>query len=347
MPAVAALRRRVFRSSDQPDEQALARYMELVLFDNPCADEDLPSLAVEGAGGQLVGFVGRLVRSYRQGPRALRGAVATEVMVDPDLRGRGIGLAMLRAHLDGGQDFTVADRANVGFRRLCERCGGEVAAWHSWYWTVPLRPSRFGAEQLGWRGLVRLSAPFSYAFDALSSRIVPGRFRRRAPIGSLEALEPGLLATLLPRCVGAESVYPVYDGETLTWLFQRLAERCRLRSSSAQCHAVRFEPHGIVGWFIAAVAPGGTWQTVQLAALPEHRELVLAHLIHTAFRGGAVSVEGRCDRFLEDALVRHRLQCMLAEPWVVVHSNDPRVAAAFRRGDVFLSRLEAEWWLAT
>ena len=131
LPAVALLRRRVFQHSEQPSVDALAPYLALVLFDNPWASPELPSLAVEAADGAIVGFMGRIARPYRQGSRSLIGAVATEVMVDPRFRRQGIGSKLMRTYLDGGQDFTIADRANDNYRRLCEACGGEVAQCYS------------------------------------------------------------------------------------------------------------------------------------------------------------------------------------------------------------------------
>jgi len=347
LPAVASLRRRVFRHSEQPTEDALVRYLQLVFFDNPWASEDLPSLAVESARGDVVGFMGRIVRPYLHGQRLLRGAVATEVMIQPELRGRGIGSHLMRTYLDGGQDFTVADRANDGYRRLCEACGGEVAARYSWYWTVPVRPSLFAVAQLGWRGAVRLTAPLTAAFDAVATRIPPGRFRRRQPAGACEQLDPQTIPGLLPGFVGADSIYPFYDPDALRWLLQRLSDGMAHASRTVDLCAVRAEPDGIVGWFIAAKRQDGAFETVQMAARPEYRDLVFAHLLHRAWLCGATAVEGRSDPFFEAVLVRQRLACVLAQPWVVVHAHDARVARAFRSGTLFLSRLEAEWWLAT
>jgi GNAT superfamily N-acetyltransferase len=347
VPSIASLRRRVFCHSEQPDEESLARYLKLVLFGNPWVDPDLPSLAVESAEGGIVGFMGRIVRPYRLGGRALRGAVATEVMIDPALRGRGLGSRLMRTYLGGGQDFTVADRANDGYRRLCEACGGEVTAWYSWYWTVPLRPSRFGIAQLGWRGAGRITSPLTSALDAVATRMAPGRFRKRRPLGVIEELDATAISALLPRCSGAESMYPVYDADALRWLLERLSERLARSYRTVDQSAVRIEPHGVVGWFICADREDGVSDTVQLAAEPEYRDLVFAHLVFRAWQRGAVAVTGRFDPLFTEVMVRERVSCTLAQPWVVVHSQDALVAAAFRAGHVFFSRLEAEWWLAT
>lgn len=347
LPAIASLRRLVFRHTEHPTEDALARYLELVLFDNPWVDEELPSLAIESPQGEIVGFMGRIVRPYVQGGRVLRGAVATEVMVHPASRGRGLGTQLMRTYLGGGQDFTVADRANEGFRRVSEACGGEVAAWYSWYWTAPLRASRYGVAQLGWRGAVRATLPVTSAFDFLAARIVPGRFRRRPPSGRAEEIDPETIPGLVSGCVGSESVYPVYDADALRWLFTRLADRLGHAYARLDRCAVRMEPHGIVGWFIRADRLDGRSETVQMVAQPAFRDLVFSHLLYRAWRSGAVTVEGRNDPFFVSVVVQRRLGFTLAQPWVVFHSSDPRVAAAFRSGNVFLSRLDAEWWLAT
>jgi GNAT superfamily N-acetyltransferase len=347
LPDVAMLRRRVFRHSEHATVDGLAAYLGLVFFDNPWVDTDLPSLAVEAPGGEIVGFMGRVVRPYRQGSRTLRGAVASEVMIDPDFRGRGLGSTLMRVYLYGGQDFTVADRANEGYRRRCMACGGETAAWYSWYWSVPVRPFRYGAGQLGWRGAVRLSRPVTQVADALAGHVFPGRFRIRQPSGSCRPLELEEIPRLLPECVEANSVMPRYDSIALRWLLQRLNGRVGVAFRAVDQCAVTVAPHGTVGWFIGVDGFDGVYETVQMAGIPGFRNLVFAHLVHRGWRRGATAVAGRCDPFLRTVMAEERVRFTLAQPWVVVHAPDPKIGAAFQSGDVFLSRLEAEWWMGT
>jgi GNAT superfamily N-acetyltransferase len=337
----------VFDRSEQPTEEALAQYLELVLFDNPWPDDDLPSLIVESPREGVVGFMGRIVRPYRYGDRILRGAVATEVMIDPRFRGQGVGSRMMRAFLEGGQDFTIADRANEGFRRRCEACGGEVASWYSWYWTAPLRPFRFGIRQVGWRGLTRLTSPLTFALDALATRTVPGPYRHSPLVGRLEVLDPTTIPRLLPSCLDQRGLYPVYGDAAIAWLFRRLEIKLEnLHAATDRC-AIRVEPHGVVGWFVSANHPEGVTETVQLVARSEYRDVVLRHLLHHARQSGAIAVRGRFDPLFAAQFIQRREACTLAEPWVVIHTLDDAIAAAFRRGEAFLSRFEAEWWLAT
>ena len=212
---------------------------------------------------------------------------------------------------------------------------------------MPLRPTRFAMAQVGWRGAVRSTAVLTSAVDGLVTRALPGHFRQRAPKGTTEELAAATIISLLPSCVGPGSIVPVYSEETLAWLMGRLtAKLARFHRLVDQC-AVRVGSGGLVGWFIAADNPNGSTETVQLAARPEYREVVFAHLAYRAWQRGAITLSGRCDPLFAPLTVQRRLACTLAEPWVVVHARDPRIAASFRSGDAFLSRLEAEWWLAT
>lgn len=216
LPAMAVMRRKVFRTSAQPDPEALARYYELVLFDGPWMSDDLPSLVATTRSGRVLGFQALVQRPFRLGDRALRCAVATEFMVDPDSRRRGVGGLLVRALFDGPQDFTLTDRCNAAARRLFESLGGSVSTWHSWYWTAVLRPARHAIGQLGWRGIPKLSTPLTSAFDAAVTRVVPGTFRQSLPRGSEGGLDPSIVPRLLPDFAGTGCLIPAYTSDHST-----------------------------------------------------------------------------------------------------------------------------------
>jgi GNAT superfamily N-acetyltransferase len=346
IPAIAALRHRIFAGSAQKTVQAMAARLELLYFENPWAADTSP-LVAESPAGEIVAFVGRMIRPYRRGARTLCGATGHSIMLDPSFRGRGLGKRLHLEMLDGGQDFSFADQANPsGVAVWRAASGGDPAPWYNWYWSVVLRPSRVGVGRLGWRGAVRLTTPLTAAFDTLATRAVPGRFRRRRPAGECRPLDPETVVALLPECVGPDALYPVYHARSFAWLLQRLEDQVGTALRAVDACEVHVEPHGPVGWFVCAEPAGSrTRETVQVAALPDYRELVFAHLLHRAWRSGALTAAGRYSRLLEPMLAHRRIPCTLGKPWVMIHAEQPAVRNAFQNGSAFLSRFEGEWWM--
>jgi hypothetical protein len=86
-------------------------------------------------------------------------------------------------------------------------------------------------------------------------------------------------------------------------------------------------------------------EVIQLAARNGLFDVVLRRLLADAWRHGALAVRGRVDpRYLHELSARH---CWLRQKgaWTLAHSRRAEILAAFDRGQVFLSRLEGEWWL--
>ena len=344
VPAVAALRARSFTFSEHTDRAAVEMCFEEILLESPWYSDASPSLVYEDAG-EIVGFLGLMFREIRFRNERLRGAIATEFMVDPARRGLP-GLALLRQLFRGDQDLTFSDVTNDDARMLWERMGGHTAHLHSMQWTRALRPFRMAAAGTGSTPAARLTRlatrPLLNALDAAAARTRGSTYRQSAPAGRRGYVEVRDIIAhmngILPNALRLE-----YDEPSLSWLIERLGQKNiygRLKQ-----FGVWDAEDTLVGWCFYFEQPGGVSQVAQFAARHDRQTLVFDHLLHDAWRSGALAITGR----LESAATQHLSDrsCVLSRsaPWTTVHSRRPDVLNAICSGDAYFSRLDGEWWM--
>lgn len=347
IPEVVRLRRRVFRSMEHPSDESLAAYYQRIFFENPWRDDAFPSLVYEGARGRPVGFLGVVPRPMVFQGEPLRATVSTEFMVDPEERGMA-GIELLRTYLRGSQDLSISDRANDAARALVEALGGVTLLWYSLYWVRPLRPAAYALGQLEWRGVARgfrlALRPVARLFDAYATRVAAGRYYQHSPAAIAEPLEVNTVVTALPRVVEQHRLVPSYDKDSLRWLLERLEERV---STCGPLHRVqiRDSQQGVIGWFLYYLNPERRAEVVQLAAVQGRRGQVLEHLLHHAWRRGAVLASGRLDAPFVESLLERGCTFALARPWTLMHSQRRELVDVVQSGGAFVSRMDSEWWL--
>lgn len=346
LPEVAALRRRAFRLTTRSTPAVLLDYCERVFLRNPWVDPELPSLVCEDGRGRIAGFLGVIPRPMLFQEERIRVAVASQLMVAPESRGLP-ALELLRAFLAGPQDLSWSDAANGTVRRLWHALKGGVSVAESLTWERALRPCRYVASRT-LRGAfarpVRFALrPLLTAGDVLIRRLTDG-FGTQPPPGKLEPLDAATIADQSPGILSQYALRPVYRREELEWLLALAAEKREF--GDLRGAGVRGPDGRMAGWFLHFVARGGTSQTLQMAALPEHKRLVLAHLLHDASRRGAIAIAGRLQRDLITVLGAWRGEPRGDGPWAVLHSHRPEIVQAIERGDAFVSRLDGEWILS-
>ncbi len=338
------MRRRIFRSTEQPCDASLAAYYERVLFENPWRDEDLPSLVYENVQGRPIGFLGVVPRPMLFQGEAVRAAVGTELMVDPEERG-AVGIHLLQSYLQGPQDLSMADRANDAARALWEGLGGMTALWYSLYWARQLRPAGYVVCRLESRIPRRLGLllrPAADVLDGCAARVGDGRSYRHRPPGLAEPFDADTLVTALRR-VDKRRLLPSYDKKSLGWLLQRLEER--VTCGTLERAQISDSQKRVVGWFLYYLSSDRRADVVQLAAVAGHRGQVLDHLLHHAWTQGAVLVSGRLDAPFVPNLLERGCTFALARPWTLMHSRRRELAAVLQSGGAFLSRMDCEWWM--
>ena len=343
IPQIVALRRRVYTHSAQESDAALARYYHTLFFENPWHDERHPCFVQEGSAAEILGFVGSIPRPMLFGAERLTAVIATELMVAPDARGF-IGLKLLRRLFDGAQHLTFSDRGNDQARALYEGLGGSAALWYSLYWSAPLDGSQLRFDT------TLAASPRNVASRALrrTSRLLDRLSKGSRTLNPIttrdELLTPETVISVMRRLAGKNTLVPEYDAHSFGWLMQRLAET---RKSERVVSAQVLHDGELIGFFVYVIRQDGEAEVVQLAALPRREDLTFGHLIHHAVGEGGTVLRGRFDRRLAPLISERELPLTLGQPWTVVRSGRPELAAQFLNGNAFLSRLDAEWWIGT
>ena len=354
VPRVADLWVRAFQR--RATREGVERYFRQVFGDPPGREGGIASLVHEDDAGAVVGFVGALPRRMVFRGRAIRAAVATQLMVEPGRRHPFAAFELLRALFSGPQDLTFSDGANERSAAVWERSGGEVVPLYSLDWTRVLRPAGFlrhRLERAGAIGPARASAPLCRAADALAARVAsrvlevdrgsalgvpfgPPRPRLAEEDVSAAAVR-ALLAEARP------SLYPSYDGPTLGWLLEH-AGRTR-RHGALRARLCR-DPEGeAAGWYVYYAQPGGVSQVLQFGGRPGgDRRRPRQPLRRRAPRGlGGRHRPGRAPLAPGDhGRAGHALVQQPRRPRPRARPRDRRRRPA--RGRV-PSRLDGEWWL--
>ncbi len=341
-------------ASDSSDRAAAERDARPVIeslfpqlfLKTPHAEPDIHGLASVGEDGQLMGMIGTVLRRMRFRDRPIRAAISAELFVDPAHRSKMLGVKLFKRVMDGPQDLSFSDIANDSSRTLWQSLGGTVASWYGLNWLKVIRPgllplsvlskSRLG-KPLAWAG-----RPIGVLTDNLLRRAA-GNFCKVNPIpkGQAEPLTPELFLQYFPQFGRADDLRPIYDRETIDWVWPRLDFMYRNGGASQQVllRNARGEP---IGWYIYQLAATGIARVSQIVAHPHTAGQVIDHLLNHAAERGAVAVVGRVvPRFVQAISDRHCL-ILRRSTYLIVHSRDPEITDAFVNGRAFLSLLEGE-----
>jgi hypothetical protein len=351
VPAIAALFHRVFRHSDRQPPAGLVEYLRHLYLEAAACAEDIPSLVHEGDDGGISGFIGRHVLPMRLGDRPLRAALLSTIMADERAGDPLAAAKILKAALNGPQDFSFSETASEVSLRMWKHAGAVALPGHSMEWFRIIRPATSAVEASARRyPVLRALSPVSSCVDDV--------FRRR-----IVAERPRWLG--LPKAQSGRAGLSVrkIDATEFAGLFRLMTERFPLRPDwSAEALdttlreamekplfgrpvlAAAIDRGGRpIGGFFYHLGPHGTARATQLLAAPGKEEAVLDALITHAAEAGASAVRGRTQPFLMGAMLGRRIG-FLNSASTVLHCRDPEITAAIHKGDAFLNGLAGEQW---
>lgn len=350
IPAIADLHRRTFHTADATSP-ALVReyetYFDEVFLRNPFVNPWASPLVYAPEDSRPTGFLGMVPRPMRWNGKPILVATTSQFMIDPAARGQA-GVALLRAAFEGPQHLLVADEANADSKTVWVALGGTAVLAQSMSWICPLRPARFllwstakVASPLA--GLVRMAAPAASLADFVARALGVTAYRTRDVTGEGEELDSRGIADSLSTLDSRRRLVPAYDSRHVDWLLQRAA---RLRPGGT-VHAVRVRlARGRdLGWYVYRLSRNYPSQVLQFCAVTNGAEALLSHLAEHAWRRGAFALFGRAEPALADALFRMRWPLLYGPHWMLAHSRDRAILAAFERGETLFSRLEGEFCL--
>src|SRR5207245_3281262 len=130
---VSRLHERVYRTGNRGARNGHDPYREYfigVFLEGPSRDPALPSIVYEEAG-RVVGFLGVVARRMSMNGQRFQGAIASQWMVDPSTSTAAVAIQLAKTFLDGPQDVSITDEADVVARKIWEGLGGATALLHS------------------------------------------------------------------------------------------------------------------------------------------------------------------------------------------------------------------------
>ncbi len=342
---VAHLHKKVFPlDGDEVTPQWYETYFHDVFLSGPWPSADFHSLVCEESDGSISGFLGVIPLRMAYKGQPLWATLCTQFCVDPDRRGL-TGPRLMRQHLSGPQDLTVADEANAATLPLWRWAGGESALASSLRFLRPLRPARlalqFAEQRPALSMAAHLASPGASLVDFALSHLPKSPVHPSPPPANGEPLDPSTMMTELDHVTRDRSIVPVYEPGALAWHLRRIDQvpgQGTLRRVLA-----RHDNGSLLGWYVYYEQPGGTGEVIQVAGAPDTIGLVLDHLIYNAWQAGVAALAGRVDPAHAQAYSDRHCLMTRRGPWTLVHARNKELLLPFHRGDVFYSRLEGEW----
>jgi hypothetical protein len=345
LPQIVDLYLKVFPQGHHYTRDRLLAHFKRVLLQNPWYNPASPSLVYEQDNGNVCGFLGVVARPMLLGGELIRVATSNHFMVDPSTRSTIAGLELLSSLFAGRHDLTIAESGDHS-RRIWEALGGRTSFARSLFWTRVLRPARFALYHLRQRRLplvlARMTVPICGAFDILATRLRHSPLHQVPQESGEEVSAKGLVACFsLFQKQG--SLSPHYDECSLKWLLSLLAKKEML--GTLRSVLVRRGQNQVIGWYIYYLNPGGVSTVLHLDVAPGRFDQVFKHLCYHSWRQGSIALTGRLEpRFTKEVCDHH---CLLHwRSWMLVHSRNPKILAAFESKDAILTALEGEWWIS-
>lgn len=347
LPEVVELFGRVFPGNGWESAAACIAYYREIFFDNPWRAMAVPSWVGEN-DGRIAGFGGMVGRPMLFRGEQIKVAVGCNLIVDPDHRRSPVTLKLLKAMMGGPQDLTLADGATEGVRRIWQGLGAHAPLTCNLHWTRPLRPARHFlgrvADRMRWpRPATTALSALTLPIDLAASRLPSNRFLRNTALCTEEQADATSIVADLPSVSGGLSLLPSYGSGDLGWVLRQ----CQGRKGFGAVRARRVldAARRPLGWYVYYLQPAGVCEVLQLAAAPAAKGVVLELLLADAWRHGGAAVRGRLDHLHAADLARARCPLRWEGPATVIHSRRREIIDAVHRGDVFLSRLDGEWWM--
>ncbi len=335
VPEVAQLYNRAFRkSSARPSAELEAFFVDL-FFDAPCqADTPLSSYVFEDAQGRIGGFVGTHPRTLMLEGRRVAAAAYGQLMVAPELRGRGMAFKLVEQFYQGGQEYSFCGSAAPATRAINERLGGINPAAKGLRWRKLLRPGRALARRLA---RARKLGPLRHLAGAWT-----GRLRLEASMAHGEMPDLGAIESVYEQAFTAEQFHPIFQPDHVAWKLRRAAVSNK-RTMFARVVDVGSGP---IGWYVWFLAADGTATVVEMLCVASQHETVLRHLLRQARAAGAESIGGLCNH-PSDAQAARSVGASVrrAESSFVFHAPNHDLLKDFPGGPQYLSQFDGEGWL--
>jgi hypothetical protein len=305
--------------------------------------DSLPSLVCEDQRGQILGFLGVVVRYFSFEGKKITGALSSHFVVHPEGRQRLTGIHMLREFLNGPQDLSFTDEANDLSQRIWVALGGSVSAMQGIHWILPLRPFGLACHRFLPRWVATTLTKPAGIFDRIVSSVMQSPKHNSAH--TLTA-EPLCIESMLAHFNEFSShcrLLPHYDRASLSRLIECAQEK--RRKGSLRGALLRDQETRIAGWYWYHFERDGLAEVLQIVSPVHLHQRVVSHLVADARASGATAVVGRLEPGLAQPLANQFCLLFRRAHTMLVHSRFPEILYAIHSGRAFISRMDGEWCL--
>ncbi len=306
---VALFDRAYLSGAGTPSEQRSALFRRVFLAAPDRSEGALPSLVWEDPAGHVLGFCGAHPRRFVLDGTVILAAAPGQLMVAPEARARGIGVALVRAFFAGPQSFTFNGSASDATRAITGALGAV---------NPPLRGIR-------WRIANAKAQPIS----------AEGNSGNRASLAAE-------LADVCDRAFRGLRLVPAHDPELMAWKLETLALTTWQGSRARIVH----RSGAPVGWYVLLLDAEETAVLADFIAPRDAVLMVLAEMLSDAAASGAREVTGYCQSWAQrQALETLGAEFETRTSKYLFHSNLPALTARFPEGPDHLSAFDGEAWL--
>ena len=342
--AVATLFWKVFRHENGVPPASLVKYLRVLYLRNPWSKGAGPSLVYK-VDGKIVGFIGGIPLSMEFNGNPVSAVVAGSHMVDPDVRDPFVAPRLLKALLGGGQDLTFSDTANEASRRMWGSAGARTSVLYSFRWMRVFRPMgtaiSFACKDTTGQVLATILSPMTHVVDGCLGRFVNRGIRQAYPELERRELTREILLEGVKSFDRQRPLRPIYDARGIEWLLSMAARKKRF----GDLYSEAVYKNGVLqGWYMFYHRRGDVGQVLQFVANGKGVVQVFNTMCAQALRLGCVALVGYCDPDQTKTLTHEGCLYFHRHAYTVAHSRDAALAEAFVKGEVFLTRLEGEFW---
>ncbi len=348
---MAVIIEQTLRSGGSTPPPGLVDAVRRVYLEMPYDGPACPSYVHEDAQGRVDAFMGVLVHRLRFGDEVLRIAASGPMVIAPDTTSKAVGVLLDRQLMTAGYDVVLTDGASRDAYNVWTRMGGVSTPLGSMHWQVALRPASAGFDALRQRQRLQRAVPAT-ALALVGGLARPLDAVLRRLLRSAEVTAEDVEAQVLgvdELMMGLDEIgrhyplRPAYERSTLEWLFKEL--RAVPTRGELRGHLLRNSKGQVLGWYLYFLKKGGESHVLQIAARPRAVSTVVGHLLADADRGGAVSLWGRAEPELLEALDLFRVRYVYRAPFSLIQTKRPDIIQALYSGRALLTRLEGEWWV--
>lgn len=343
IPGVARLFDRTFRKGPGEASRRLEKFFEDVFFDAPTQiDTKLRSYVFENDQASIGGFVGTHPRRFLLDGRPVTAATYGQLMVAPEMRGKGIAFLLVERFYDGGQGYSFCCSAAPATRTINERLGGINPSVKGLSWRKTLRPGIAFARRLS---VARKLGPLRHLAVPLATAIASARGSGDSGCAlddTMGVADPGEMESVRDRSLDGDRFRPAVSADEFAW-------KLSVASSSDRCRVftrVVKSCGSLAGSYVWQLTDDRAGSVLEMHIVRGCDRAVISDLFRCARLAGAIHIGGVCNNEAEaDAIRAAGAVVSQVESTVVFHSHQTDLLTAFPDGPAHLSSFDGEGWL--